>query len=236
MSHSPGCMFICDVKEQDYFKDHPPPHGDEKPKVIHLQDEPFYASVIGEKALDKITKLDGMIQEDPGNRGIKYLYQPGQLVKAALRVSHGNSIGIVTGFPLKNGNEYCNETDGPLGALTMAKAFKSLGKNVTLISTHYNAKLLKDITSECTDLKLLPEGITVEEFTPDGTKTVEEAAVEFLYPGGDLKKARFDVLVAIEAVGRNSEGMYKTMKDICVSDFKKASPVDELFIQGNSQE
>jgi len=130
-------MFICDVKEQDFFRDHPPPHGNEEPKVIPLQEKPFYASVLGEKALDKITKLEGMIQDDPGNRGIKHLHQPGELVKAALRVSHGNSIAIVTGFPLKSGDQYCNETDGPLGALTMAKTFsKYCLKVLELKSSH----------------------------------------------------------------------------------------------------
>jgi len=48
-----------------------------------------------------------------------------------------------------------------------------------------------------------------------------------------LRKPRFDVLVAIEAVGRNDEGKYKSARDVCVTDFKKTSPVDELFIQGN---
>lgn len=43
---------------------------------------------------------------------------------------------------------------------------------------------------------------------------------------------KFDVLVAIEAVGRTDEGRYMTMKARDLSDICKVSPADEVFIQG----
>lgn len=232
MSHSPGCMFVFDVNVDDFFKEHPPPHGNEQPKVIPLQDDPYYACILGEHALDKINKLEQVIQDDPGNRGIKPLHKPGELVRAALRLSCAKSIAIVTGFPIVHGNGFSPETDGPLGALTMAKAFLTLGKKVTLVGSDYICNLFKDIVKDGVDAEIIPMGIEIEEFTPDTSKSPQESACEFLYHDEKCTKPRFDVLVAIEAVGRTENGSYKSMLAKDLTSICRTSPVDELFIQG----
>ena len=200
--------------------------------MITLQDDPYYASILGEKTLHRINQLEQVIQEDPGNRGIKYLYKTGELVKAALRVSHAQSIAIVTGFPCNQGHDPPDEADGPAGALTMAKACQALGKNVTLVASHYNAKLLKDCVVDCVKAGILQVGVNVEAFTQIQGESDEDSAIKFLYRGGVTKQPRFDVLVAIEAVGRTEQGNYKTMNTVDLSSCCKKSPVDELFVQG----
>lgn len=232
-THSvPGALFICDITTEEYFKNKPAPHGDEQPKVITLQDDPFYASVLGTNAFQKINQIESLIQDDPGNRGIDHLHTAGELVKAALRVSHASSVAIVTGFPINVGHDPPDETDGPPGALSMAKAFQALGKKVTLVSSHYNRKLMKDFVSHCVEIGILQDAVEVEEFTTGQGESFEEAARNFLYPSGVEDKPRFDVLVSIEAAGRTEQETYKTMNNNDITECCRKTSVDELFLQG----
>ncbi|XP_031572883.1 D-glutamate cyclase, mitochondrial-like [Actinia tenebrosa] len=230
-SHFPGRMFFCDISTEEYFKNKPPPHGNEQPKVITLQDNPFYASVLGTNALQQINHIESLIQDDPGKRGVEHLHTVGQLVKAALRVSHASSVAIVTGFPINVGHDPPDETDGPPGALSMAKAFQALGKKVTLVSSHYNGKLMSDFVLHCVEIGILQDVVEVEQFTPGKGESIEEAAKKFLYPSGVENKPRFDVLVSIEAAGRTDKGTYKTMNNNDITECCRKTSVDELFLQ-----
>lgn len=68
-----------------------------------------------------------------GKRNIAKLFEPGELMKSALCLSHSRSVAIVTGYPAFYNEAIPFETDGPPGALALGVVLQSLGIHVTLI-------------------------------------------------------------------------------------------------------
>ena len=116
-------MYFSDIPVDEFFSKNKPSHGSLVPKMIVVTENPYAASVLSDVALEKINHLEAIIQDDPNNRGIKHLHLSDELAKAALKLSHCNSVGITTGFPCNIGLDPPDENDGPPGALAMAKAF-----------------------------------------------------------------------------------------------------------------
>ncbi|HEV7224725.1 MAG TPA: glutamate cyclase domain-containing protein [Pirellulales bacterium] len=94
--------------------------------------------------------LDALLRRDPGGRGVvafQYLGRPladGQLEAAATSLAErGAAAAIVTGFAIVNQNVVAAETDGPPGALYLARALLALGMEVTIISDRYGLPLLE---------------------------------------------------------------------------------------------
>ncbi|EDO48570.1 predicted protein, partial [Nematostella vectensis] len=233
-SHSPGCMFISDVMTEDYFKSHKPSFGDDQPKVVTLQEKPYFASIIGTSTLQKINRLEEAIQDDPGMRGIKHLHIPQELVKAALRISHSSRIAIASGFPVNASRNPPDETDGLPSVITMARAFQAVGKSVTLVACKYHFDILTSVVEFCCVRGILGNGVIVEKFDVTGKVSKEIAAKEFLYESDS--RPRFDILVAVEAACRSADGSYRSMKGKDLSSLCNLSPVDELFLQAYQTE
>ena len=202
-----------------------------KLRVVTLKETPFTATLLSEEAMNKIRFLETEIQEDIGERGIANLHIPDELLKAALVLSHGSSVAIHFGFPCNTNEEFPDETDGPLGAIALGKALKALGKEVTFVASYYHVRLVQELVRI-----FLGNNVSVVEFTPErthGSGGIRTAAVKLLFhDAAHQKNPKFDVLVAIEAIGRTDEGRYMTMKARDLSDVCRVSPVDEVFIQG----
>ena len=181
----------------------------------------------------RIGCLETEIQDDIGKRGIAKLYIPGELVKAALVLSHSSTVAVHFGFPCNTNEKFPDETDGPPGAVAIGRALQALGKKVTFIASSYHVELVRELVR-----KFLGNEVTVAEFTPlrtHGPDKVGIASEEFLFhDGGNQTSPKFDALVAIEATSRTEKGCYMTMKGRDLSGICKDSPVDELFIQGTS--
>ncbi len=86
-------------------------------------------------------QLEELLWRDPGARGVstyRHQGQPlaaGQLQAAAESLaSHSGAVAIVTGFWVPTPHGGTAETDGPPGALYLARALMSLGREVTLIT------------------------------------------------------------------------------------------------------
>ena len=207
-----------------------PPCQESKVQVVAIKEKPFIASLLSESALKSIRSLDSEIQEDVGNRGIEKLHIPDELVKAALVLSHSKTVAVHFGFPCNTNTKYPDEVDGPPGFLAICKALLALGKSVSCIASSYQVDLVRELVR-----KFLDDRISVLEFKPAKGKGMKTAAEEFLFfDGADELNPKFDTLVAIEATSRTKEGAYMTMKGRDLIDVCKDSPVDELFIQGNS--
>ena len=212
---------------------HPPVHVDTKPQVVTLKDKPFTASLVSESAVIRLRGLEKEIQDDIGESGIAKLHIADELLRAALVLSHSLSVGIHFGFPCNINEAFPEtETDGSLGAIALGKALKALGKEVTFIASYYHVKLVQVLVET-----FLRNKACVVEFTPQrthGSGGVRAAAQTLLFhnPTNQMSP-KFDVLVAIEAVGRTEEGRYMTMKARDLSEICKVSPVDEVFIQGS---
>ena len=89
---------------------------------------------------DVINSLEAVIQRDEGGRGIGQIVVKGELVSAAQTLLKSKNVAIITGFPCLMDFDPPTETDGPLGALAIARCLIALGKNVTIATDECNAE------------------------------------------------------------------------------------------------
>ena len=95
-------------------------------------------------------ELERIIRRDPGGRGVcNYLDRGrplgfGQLRAAAEDLAFAaKAVAIVTGFCIVDANPPAAETDGPPGALFLARALDAIGVRVVLVSDAYGLPLLE---------------------------------------------------------------------------------------------
>jgi len=119
--------------------------------------------------------LEQLVHLDPAGRGLASFRrngQPldtGQLRTAAVHIAeHARTVGIITGFCATSTGRVTAETDGPPGALFLARALLALGIDVRLMTDRYALPLLR-VGCELWNLDagLLVE-IPFEEGAPDG--------------------------------------------------------------------
>ncbi len=94
--------------------------------------------------------VDSVLRRDPGQRGVVTYRHEGRLLCAGELESaahslaeRGTAVAIVTGFCVFDGQRPAAETDGPPGALYLARAFASLGLDVKLIGDSLVAPALR---------------------------------------------------------------------------------------------
>lgn len=211
-------MFISDTKCE-------PIELEDYPEIVPLSREssppcsnPFFASVIGQKSVKLFSKLEQIILDDPGNRGVAHLFQKSDLLKAVLALSHSETVAVTTGFPCHTDYEVKDETDGLPGALAICQALLALGKKVTLISDGGNQDLFESCVKHMVSVGALKSQVPVLPFSQ----------AKELYDSSDSSlKPPFDCLLAIERTGRAADGTYRTMKGRDVSQY--VDPVDSLF-------
>lgn len=86
-------------------------------------------------------KIETLYRQNLENRHMDGIHLP-EMFKKSIEVIKGlNHVVIVTGFIVKAA--MAGETDGPPGALIMARAFERLGKKVTLVTDSINENILK---------------------------------------------------------------------------------------------
>jgi hypothetical protein len=177
--------------------------------VLQLQ------SANAELAADKIARVEKIIQQDPGNRGVSHFYTEA-LFDAAQCLEKADHVAILTGFFIPAA--LAPETDGPLGSMFLAEALIARGKKVTLVTDSY---CLSAITA-CYDVikdKINPDFFEIGIFPND--KENQEAFVLNLC-------SKIDCLVYIVRVGRSKDHTYRTMRGIDIT--LKTAPLDDLFI------
>lgn len=91
-------------------------------------------------AEEKLAAILAAVQVDPGNRGLANLFGhfPHDFANACKSIAEhpSPSIVIITGFFIPTADPPSHETDGPLGAIHLAKAIDALGGRVTIITDH----------------------------------------------------------------------------------------------------
>ncbi|XP_041669301.1 D-glutamate cyclase, mitochondrial-like [Cheilinus undulatus] len=234
-SHSPGCMFLTDVPDSSTSTTKPSVSdgvdsaaSDQDPEMIPLSflvsHNPLMYSVASKRAVAIIRKLEKIIGEDPGQRGIEALFVQDELLRSCLALSHASSVAITTGFPTHFMHSPPDETDGPPGAIAMATMLLSLGKEVTLVMDKRDLEMNRAIVDEAVRKGVLKSTIPVVTFEDSGP----DSALHFLCHNGDPSKPRYDHLVAIERTGRASDGNYYNMRGINIKHL--VDPIDDLFI------
>jgi len=147
---------------------------------------------------DRLDAILACVQHDPGGRGLRahptdnlVTASAGDFAAACRLVAGARRVAVVTGFTIPSATPPCGETDGPLGALYLARALTPLGI-ATVLAT------------DGTTLPALRAGVTlaqvdvpvVELADADRPHDAKSYAAEFIARAGE-----FDVLVALERVG-----------------------------------
>nr|DBA14659.1 TPA: hypothetical protein GDO54_005593 [Pyxicephalus adspersus] len=157
-THSPGCMFITDVKNEDA----PESDSGQTPLVVQISSDPLHYSLVSQRAADKIRALEKIIGVDPGDRGITNLLVKDELLKSSLSLSHAKSVLITTGFPTHFQHQPPEETDGPPGAVTMAAMLQALGKEVAIVTDERAIDMNRSIIEKAVEQGLFDHLVAIE--------------------------------------------------------------------------
>jgi D-glutamate cyclase len=183
--------------------------------------------------------LEALVRRDPARRGVASFTVAGsplcagQLKAAALDLAaRATAVGIVTGFCISGASPPAAETDGPPGALLLARTLNFLGVEVALIADRFATPLLE---VGC-DFLGLPRSIIrefpLEENTlaaasnvPANTPQADRWSDDFLQSGVG---SRLSHLISIEHVGpSHTERSFLAQKRNAqppLADFESAVP------------
>ncbi|MBT9135352.1 MAG: hypothetical protein DDT34_00403 [Firmicutes bacterium] len=141
--------------------------------------------------------LECYLRFDPSRRGFAGLLKAGSLERVACRLEQTKRVAIATGFFIPEAQAI--ESDGPLGAVFLARALLGTGQEVVLLSPAVGSQAL-----ECSQRFL---GLTCPVvLKPPGQ--VEEQLLDEL---------RCDVFVAIEYPGQGCDGECRNMRGYSIS-------------------
>lgn len=149
----------------------------------------------------KLEQILAIVQRDPGGRGLAsdpsdnlITATAGDFARACRHIATHPSprIAIVTGFTIPSADPPCGETDGPLGALFLARAFAPLGISVTL-------------ASDGTTLEALQAGVAAAGLTHQVpvVELPEPSNAEVFRAEFCRRAGQVNVLIALERVGPN---------------------------------
>lgn len=151
--------------------------------------------------------LENRIQRDEGKRGIKdILMDEGEMFRAAVEIYRAKRVVILTGFPCLLDFPVHTETDGPPGAVSIAKALLTLNKKVTLLTDECNEEVLLSCTSAMDLPGHLRSNLDLQSFPP--TEQCDEKDLTRL---AEIYEET-DLVIGIERAGSNAEGKYLTMR------------------------
>jgi D-glutamate cyclase len=156
------------------------------------------------KADGRLNALRDLVQRDVAGRGLgrdpeRNLLNacPDDFAAAcrSLAGTPGARVGVVTGFYIPHANPPCGETDGPLGALFLARALVPLGVEVVLASDPFCMRVLEVGVGTCGLRKAVPL-VKLPSPAEAGTMTLAEYRRHFAERAGRLTH-----LIAVERVG-----------------------------------
>ncbi|NWZ35515.1 GLUCM protein, partial [Brachypodius atriceps] len=217
-THSPGCMFITDLKNDNVRS------LGGIPEVHCISQDPLHFSIVSAEAAQKIKTLETLIGIDPGERGIRHLQRQGELLGACLALSHAGSVLITTGFPTHFSHQPPEENDGPPGALAIAAMLQALGKQVAIVTDQRAMDLNKKILEEAVQLGILKKPIPLLSYQRESA----DSALMFLCENGNPGRPRYDHLVAIERSGMAADGNYYNSRKVNIKHL--VDPIDDLFL------
>jgi hypothetical protein len=174
---------------------------------------------------EKLTAIRDVIQFDIGGRGLRK-DPSANLISATLNdfadacksfaAVEKPAVGIITGFLIPTAKPPRAETDGPLGALYLARALRSLGMRVVLASDDFCVPALQAGLDACG----LADGVAL--LTLPRTDTYLYAS-KFKTKSGPLTH-----LIAIERVGPAANGRCHTMRGRDITPWM--APTDRVFV------
>lgn len=148
-------------------------------------------------------QMERIMQQDPGNRGLKFWAHRGDLWSTAHSLAEASCAVIATGFYITGTNTI--ETDGPPGALILAQALHKLGINVQLLVDSFSHNILS------AGLAALNANIPLIDYANVSLQSMAEVTH----------------FVAIERPGLSSDGNCYNHRGENISPY--VAPLDRLF-------
>jgi D-glutamate cyclase len=166
-----------------------------------------------------VDRIEALIQTDVG-RNLEALFAAarGGLQAAAASLAHGppGPVGLMTGFFVPQGTPPAAETDGPVGAALLARAFARLGLGCRLATD-----------APC-------RNACAAALAAAGAAEVPVDSVAIGAPLGLLVATWRDsgvaAAIAIERCGKSADGAPRNMRGLDISGH--TAPLDELFLAG----
>ncbi|MCT4563476.1 MAG: DUF4392 domain-containing protein [Maledivibacter sp.] len=160
--------------------------------------------------------IENIIRKNLEKRGMDKINLLGEFENAVKDIYNGSTVLIVTGFVIRS--SLTGETDGPIGAISLASALEKLGKKVVLVTDKYS----RDMLYNCCIVKDVKASIeVVPHYNTD--KFCNEL----------LEKYQPSHIVAIERPGRAKDGHCYSMRGEDLSDL--VPDTDILFIKSKEQ-
>jgi len=179
------------------------------------------------ESIEAIGRLEEIAGEDRGKRGMGPLLQSGELEEMVRSVREAQSVAILTGYPCCL-HDPPTETDGPLGAIAMARAISALGIRTVIL------------TDECNEAPVSAAlKASLRAYPPSSPS--RQACVVKAFPGGDVDAKKIvatyelDYVIAIERPGPAEDGGYYTMKGRDMSQSVGIAKLEQLLdLRGKS--
>lgn len=166
--------------------------------------------------MDYFEKLEKIMTYGLDRRGMEGVNLTGELKGAAMALKKANTVLIVTGFVIRD--RLSGETDGPIGAVSIARALEMLDKNAIIVTDIYSEKILKTALKSV-DLKTVLEIINKH----DETNFYETL----------LNKYKPDCLISIERPGETADGLMYSMTGERISSLVPS--MDSLFEEAKNR-
>jgi hypothetical protein len=179
-------------------------------------------------------RLESIIGQDIGSRGIGHLFVPGDLAAAGLALVRARSVVVLTGFPCRITATPPTETDGPSGAVAIALASVRLGKRTAVATDDSSAEVVR-ATAAAVGLSPTPSTTTAArafELLSFPPRSGWDEAVHTPMLASAIE--RYDHCVAIERAGAASDGAWYTMRGKSMAHL--VAPIDAMLVQGTRAE
>ncbi|GAB5373470.1 hypothetical protein AAMO2058_001754400 [Amorphochlora amoebiformis] len=145
-------------------------------------------------------KCERRVQRDEGGRGISDFVINSELEKIGKAVAQAKNVAILTGFPCNIDHDIPQETDGPPGAVAIARACQALGIQVSIYTDDVNYAVVQAAA------KGENYSIDVQSFPPAiKWGSIEEKRIRDIL-------ATVDHVISIERSGPGIDGRYYTME------------------------
>jgi hypothetical protein len=177
-------------------------------------------------------QLRDLIQNDIGRRGLRTDPDrnlinacPDDFRRACQSIAEHPQpvVAVVTGFFIPTATPPAGETDGPLGALFLARALTPLGVSVVLVTDDFCIRALEAGLAECALRETVP---LIALPTPTQARVMNDT--EYRHA---LDKYSLTHLLAVERVGPTRAGRCHTMRGRDITDL--VSPAHRLFESAN---
>ncbi len=157
---------------------------------------------------DLYTRLDALLRSDEGARGFSANAGAADVEALAQAFAAARCVLIITGFPVEASDGHiCCETDGPIGAAHIARAFCDAGKRVYIATDELcYPQLAAAVSMRARDAELIKLSGDMDE----------------------LAKLDIDTVISIERPGKAADGHCHTAKGRIIDGWLNAD-TDEEF-------